>query len=118
MDPHSIIDAQFNRAVEIVQNLPKTGPIQTGYEDKLDMYRCALRVCISSSAHASYSSLFKQGNPRPLHTYRAHSHALFYPRAQQPWETYRALARVCGSCYLGRNGLCSKHVWESYAKMI
>lgn len=38
MDPHSIIDAQFNRAVEIVQNLPKTGPIQTGYEDKLNMY--------------------------------------------------------------------------------
>ncbi|KIP09192.1 hypothetical protein PHLGIDRAFT_103187, partial [Phlebiopsis gigantea 11061_1 CR5-6] len=38
MDPQSIVDAQFNRAVEIVQNLPKTGPIQTGYEDKLDMY--------------------------------------------------------------------------------
>ncbi|GJE84930.1 acyl-CoA-binding protein [Phanerochaete sordida] len=38
MDPLGIIDAQFNRAVEIVQNLPKTGPIQTGYEDKLNMY--------------------------------------------------------------------------------
>lgn len=39
MGPYSRIDAQFNRAVEIVQNLPKTGPIQTGYEDKLNMYR-------------------------------------------------------------------------------
>ncbi|KAF8165057.1 ACBP-domain-containing protein [Crassisporium funariophilum] len=33
-----IIDAQFNRAVEIVQSLPKTGPIQTDYEEKLTMY--------------------------------------------------------------------------------
>ena len=36
-----LIDAQFDRAVEIVQGLPKTGPIQTAYEDKLNMYRCA-----------------------------------------------------------------------------
>jgi hypothetical protein len=33
------VDAQFDRAVQIVQGLPKTGPIQTGYEDKLLMYR-------------------------------------------------------------------------------
>ncbi|KAG8931344.1 hypothetical protein FRC02_002851 [Tulasnella sp. 418] len=32
------LDAQFNRAVEIVQGLPNTGPIQTGYEEKLAMY--------------------------------------------------------------------------------
>ncbi|CAE6391748.1 unnamed protein product [Rhizoctonia solani] len=38
MDIDSLIDAQFNRAVEIVQSLPKTGPIQTGYEEKLAMY--------------------------------------------------------------------------------
>ncbi|KZV90512.1 ACBP-domain-containing protein [Exidia glandulosa HHB12029] len=30
--------SQFRRAVEIVQGLPKTGPIQTGYEEKLAMY--------------------------------------------------------------------------------
>jgi hypothetical protein len=35
------VDAQFDRAVAIVQGLPKTGPIQTGYEAKLAMYRCA-----------------------------------------------------------------------------
>ncbi|KAI0003053.1 acyl CoA binding protein-domain-containing protein [Russula compacta] len=38
MSSHDLIDAQFDRAVEIVQNLPKTGPIQTGYEEKLAMY--------------------------------------------------------------------------------
>ncbi|KAF8709497.1 Acyl CoA binding protein, partial [Rhizoctonia solani] len=38
MDIDSLINAQFNRAVEIVQSLPKTGPIQTGYEEKLAMY--------------------------------------------------------------------------------
>ncbi|KAF8484965.1 ACBP-domain-containing protein [Russula ochroleuca] len=39
MSSRELIDAQFDRAVEIVQNLPKTGPIQTGYEEKLAMYR-------------------------------------------------------------------------------
>ena len=39
MDPRQLIDAQFDRAVQIVQGLPKTGPIQTGYEEKLTMYR-------------------------------------------------------------------------------
>lgn len=42
VDSRQLIDAQFDRAVEIVQGLPKTGPIQTGYEEKLDMYRCVL----------------------------------------------------------------------------
>ncbi|KDQ07734.1 hypothetical protein BOTBODRAFT_38532 [Botryobasidium botryosum FD-172 SS1] len=38
MDAKTLADAQFDRAVEIVQGLPKTGPIQTGYEEKLAMY--------------------------------------------------------------------------------
>ncbi|KAI5122180.1 hypothetical protein M0805_007077 [Coniferiporia weirii] len=38
MDSRQLIDAQFDRAVQIVQGLPKTGPIQTGYEEKLAMY--------------------------------------------------------------------------------
>ncbi|KAH7931273.1 ACBP-domain-containing protein [Leucogyrophana mollusca] len=38
MDSRQLIDAQFDRAVEIIQGLPKTGPIQTGYEEKLTMY--------------------------------------------------------------------------------
>ena len=40
MDSHQLIDAQFDRAVEIVQSLPKNGPVQTDYEEKLTMYRC------------------------------------------------------------------------------
>ena len=49
MSSRELIDAQFDRAVEIVQSLPKTGPIQTGYEEKLTMYRCVLseNACIS-----------------------------------------------------------------------
>ncbi|TFK74495.1 ACBP-domain-containing protein [Pluteus cervinus] len=38
MSSHELIDAQFDRAVQIVQGLPKTGPIQTDYEEKLTMY--------------------------------------------------------------------------------
>ncbi|CAL1701548.1 unnamed protein product [Somion occarium] len=38
MDPRQLVDTQFDRAVQIVQSLPKTGPIQTGYEEKLTMY--------------------------------------------------------------------------------
>jgi acyl-CoA-binding protein len=38
MESRNLIDAQFDRAVEIVQGLPKTGPIQTDYEEKLTMY--------------------------------------------------------------------------------
>lgn len=39
MASHEVIDAQFDRAVQMVQSLPKTGPIQTDYEEKLAMYR-------------------------------------------------------------------------------
>ncbi|KAJ7067984.1 hypothetical protein C8F01DRAFT_1116447 [Mycena amicta] len=35
---NELIDAQFDRAVEIVQSFPKNGPIQTGYDEKLTMY--------------------------------------------------------------------------------
>ncbi|KAF6762793.1 hypothetical protein DFP72DRAFT_802359 [Ephemerocybe angulata] len=37
MASHELIDAQFDRAVQIVQGLPKTGPIQTDYEEKLEI---------------------------------------------------------------------------------
>ena len=41
---NDVVDDQFSRAVQIVQSLPKTGPIQTGYEEKLAMYRCVQKV--------------------------------------------------------------------------
>ena len=44
MDTTELIDAQFEKAVSIVQSLPKTGPIQTGYEEKLAMYRYVCEV--------------------------------------------------------------------------
>lgn len=42
-----LIDAQFDRAVEIVQSLPKTSPIQTDYDEKLTMYRYVLSNAIA-----------------------------------------------------------------------
>ena len=66
MDPEKI-DAQFDRAVEIVQGLPKTGPIQTGYEEKLAMYRYVhmidlLQELTLSGAILYFNiSLYKQG---------------------------------------------------------
>lgn len=54
MNSRELIDAQFDRAVEIVQNLPKTGPVQTGYEEKLSMYRCA---AISSTVPSLFPQL-------------------------------------------------------------
>ena len=42
-----LIDAQFDRAVEIVQGLPKTSPIQTDYDEKLTMYRYVLSNAIA-----------------------------------------------------------------------
>lgn len=50
MDPHQLLDAQFNRAVEIVQGLSKTGPIQTGYEEKLNMYSLYKQATIGNVA--------------------------------------------------------------------
>ncbi|CAO1629028.1 unnamed protein product [Sympodiomycopsis kandeliae] len=38
MSSADVIDALFNRTVDIVQNLPKAGPIQTSYEEKLSLY--------------------------------------------------------------------------------
>ena len=60
MDSHELIDAQFDRAVEIVQNLPKTGPIQTGYEEKLTMYRY-VADCYVVASDLRFFSLYKQG---------------------------------------------------------
>ena len=64
MTSHELIDAQFDRAVEIVQSLPTTGPIQTDYEEKLLMYRqVTLRhsLCLNRALTLAFCSLFKQG---------------------------------------------------------
>ena len=68
MDSHELIDAQFDRAVEIVQSLPKNGPIQTDYEEKLTMYRLVyppiihpLVTCWLTVVSNPIFSLYKQG---------------------------------------------------------
>ncbi|GAA5845166.1 hypothetical protein JCM9279_005461 [Rhodotorula babjevae] len=38
------VHARFERAVDIIQSLPKSGPIQTSYDQKLELYACVLRV--------------------------------------------------------------------------
>lgn len=70
MDSQQLIDAQFDRAVEIVQGLPKTGPIQTDYEEKLTMYRCVYFTTLyfPQSLIEIRLSLYKQGaSPRRNH---------------------------------------------------
>lgn len=37
-DEAALIDARFHRAVDIIQSLPKSGPITTTYEEKLMLY--------------------------------------------------------------------------------
>ena len=56
MDARELVDAQFDRAVEIVQGLPKNGPIQTEYEEKLNMYRYADCLIVSSQLSESWIS--------------------------------------------------------------
>lgn len=34
----ALVDAKFHRAVDIIQSLPKNGPISTSYEEKLMLY--------------------------------------------------------------------------------
>lgn len=62
MDSHQLIDAQFDRAVEIVQGFSKTGPIETGYEEKLTMYRCVLGSALRRTTSDKPYSLYKQGS--------------------------------------------------------
>lgn len=38
MSSAEVIDALFDRTVDVVQSLPKSGPIQTSYEEKLALY--------------------------------------------------------------------------------
>ncbi len=38
MSSADVIDALFVKTVDMVQSLPKSGPIQTSYEEKLALY--------------------------------------------------------------------------------
>jgi hypothetical protein len=92
------VDAQFDRAAQIVQGLPQTGPIQIGYEDKLLMYRCVKHghswytaadalsthtaciskvhlVCYQTNALGAYGAICSYGRERTRATTRDVGHA-------------------------------------------
>src|SRR6266404_4278930 len=86
MNSRELIDAQFDRAVEIVQNLPKTGPIQTGYEEKLTMYRYVYSMVslslLAYAAPAVYTSKVRHASTVHLHL----SSVLKRTRLSNRWE--------------------------------
>ncbi|TIA71026.1 hypothetical protein E3P91_02750 [Wallemia ichthyophaga] len=51
------IDLQFDRAVGIVQELPRDGPIQTNYEEKLNMYSL-FKQATEGNVNGSRPSIF------------------------------------------------------------
>jgi hypothetical protein len=60
MASKELIDARFDRAVQIVQGLPKT--IQTDHEEKLTMYRYASQTqFLHILPILTLFSLYKQG---------------------------------------------------------
>ncbi|CDZ98761.1 Acyl-CoA-binding protein [Phaffia rhodozyma] len=46
--PSPLTTAQFDRAVQVIQSLPKVGPIQSSYEEKLAMYSLYKQVTIGN----------------------------------------------------------------------
>ena len=61
MDKNSLeAAAVFSKAVDIAQGLPKSGPIQTSYEDKLQLYahfKQATLGDVSTSRHGILDQL-------------------------------------------------------------
>ncbi len=66
---HGVIDVQFDRAVEIVQGLPKAGPVQTGYEEKLAMYRSVDISRISRKVWLNCALVFTSKVGIPKHVF-------------------------------------------------
>ena len=108
MNSHQLIDAQFDRAVEIVQSLPKNGPIQTDYEEKLTMYRCVpLHPCSpplvdSSFFHVVCTSKVLSRIPLLKRARKIDIVMVF----QQLWAMSLPPGRVFGTCSGERNGVC------------
>ncbi|KAM0789113.1 hypothetical protein ACM66B_003168 [Microbotryomycetes sp. NB124-2] len=81
------VHARFDRAVDIVQSLPRSGPIQTNYEDKLmlySMYKQATEGDIQSSrpglldvlGRAKWDAWNKRKGMSPEEAERMYVHAL------------------------------------------
>ncbi|KAL1741083.1 ACBP-domain-containing protein [Schizophyllum fasciatum] len=92
-----LIDAQFDRAVEIVQNLPKTGPIQTDYEEKLTiLYKQATTGNVKSPrpgiwdmlGRAKWDAWAKQKDLTPLEAKWLYVDALLKASARRVLRKY------------------------------
>jgi len=70
------IDEQFDRAVSIVQGLPKSGPIQTEYEEKLAMY-----------------SLFKQATTGDVNSSRPAIWDVMNRAKWDAWQQYKGTSK-------------------------
>ncbi|GMT31894.1 hypothetical protein PFISCL1PPCAC_23191, partial [Pristionchus fissidentatus] len=75
---HRILDmeAKFNAAVEIIQKLPKTGPLQTSNDDKLKFY-----------------SLFKQATVGDVNTERPGFFSIVEKAKWDAWEKVKGLSK-------------------------
>jgi hypothetical protein len=108
MDSHQLIDAQFDRAVEIVQSLPKNGPIQTDYEEKLTMYRCVTSARVP--CHPLTCRLFALAYTNKVLTRvpppSAHARLMLVTDFQQLWVMSLPPGPVFGTCLGERNGVC------------
>jgi len=109
MNSHQLIDAQFDRAVGIVQGLPKNGPVQTDYEEKLTMYRCgsphsySLPFIDPPLFVLAYTSKVLTRIPPPK---RAHKLDIVMD-FQQLWVMSLPPDRVSGTCLGEQNGVYS-----------
>lgn len=56
------INARFEHAVDIISSLPRQGPVQTSYDDKLELYS----VYKQGKALANSDSAWKQNNNKHL----------------------------------------------------
>nr|GAT53845.1 predicted protein [Mycena chlorophos] len=85
---NDLIDAQFDRAVEIVQSFPKNGPIQTGYDEKLTMYRRVL-LAVSVGSFTDHPTAYT--NKLRL-------------------EMLHLQDQGCGTCLGGQNGMPGRNI--------
>ncbi|KAF9222054.1 ACBP-domain-containing protein [Gyrodon lividus] len=96
MDSRQLIDAQFDRAVEIVQSLPKTGLIQTGYEEKLTMYSLYKQATVGDVS-SSRPSIFDMLGRAKWDAWAKHRDLDQY---EAKWLYVDALLKVYNLCHI------------------
>ena len=91
------LEAQFDRAVAIVQELPKDGSISMEYEEKLRMYGYVdyhrVRAYLQLTSGPGHS-LYKQG----IFALSLHSIKDKPQTSQQLWGTSEMHVQACSTC--------------------